>query len=437
MLDNWDIDSWKKYKVTQQPKWPNSEHLNDVINDLKLLPSIVFSGESRHLKKRLIEVENGKAFILQAGNCAEAFTDCTGPEIHNFLRIMLALSEILELELKKPVIKIGRIAGQYGKPRSNDFENINGVNLPVFRGENINSTLETLEARLADPLRLKEGYFRSVATLNLIRAFTQGSYFQGEYRKDWYEFPFSSNLNNIDLFERYKSGISMLMKKSEYKSADLLFISHEALVLDYESAFTRVDTIAGNYYNTSAHFLWLGDRTRDIDSAHVEYLRGINNPLGIKVGPNANFKELVDLIKRVNPINESGKIVLIVRFGILNFESLFNELIKEIKKTDLNVSFMIDPMHGNTKQVNGKKIRLFDDIFQETKRFIELCVENNVYPGGLHLEMTSKLVTECVGGEFGVEFNEVEHLYESLVDPRLNGAQVIELIIKIAKLLNK
>lgn len=437
MLKDWNIDSWKNYNATQQPRWTNNQLFTNVINELKSLPSIVFSGETRHLKKKLVEVEKGNAFILQAGNCAEAFSDCTGPEIHNFLRIMLALSEILELELNMPIIKIGRIAGQYGKPRSKDFENINGLDLPVFRGENINSTLNTLEGRLPDPLRLKEGYFRSVSTLNLIRAFTQGSYFQDEYRKDWYEFPFSKTLNNFDLFERYKLGISMLLNKPFCETEDLLFISHEALILDYESAFTRIDTITDHYYNTSAHFLWLGDRTREIDSAHVEYLRGINNPIGIKVGPNANFKELIDVIKRLNPKNECGKIVLIIRFGILNIETLLNELIKEIKKTDLNLSWMIDPMHGNTKQVNGKKIRLFDDIFQETKIFIEECIKNNVFPGGIHLEMTSKLVTECVGGEFGVNFNEVEHLYESLVDPRLNGAQVIEFIIKISKLFNK
>jgi 3-deoxy-7-phosphoheptulonate synthase len=303
--------------------------------------------------------------------------------------------------------------------------------MPVFRGENVNSCNANIFDRTANPNRLIEGYFRSAATLNLIRAFTQGNYSKENYRSDWFDFPYSDNVTNSNLFERYKKGMINVMSKSTTDKLSEIFISHEALILDYESAFTRIDTTTGGVYNTSAHFLWIGDRTRFLNSAHIEYIRGIENPIGIKVGPNYKASELIQIIKEINPLNESGKVLLILRFGLNDINDLLPSLIEIVRNQCLNVCWMVDPMHGNTKTVNGRKVRYFDDILSETISFFDICKLHNVSPGGIHLEMTSKLVTECIGGNLGVDKKELEYNYQSLVDPRLNGSQVIELILEI------
>jgi 3-deoxy-7-phosphoheptulonate synthase len=437
MNKNWHKDSWKNFDLVQQPSWPNSDELNTSLNTLEKLPALVFSGETRNLRKFLTEVEKGNSFIIQAGNCAESFDDCHGPEIHNFMRIMHFMAEILNETLKLPIVKIGRIAGQYGKPRSSNNEVINGQTMPVFRGENVNSCNANIFDRTANPNRLIEGYFRSAATLNLIRAFTQGNYSKENYRSDWFDFPYSGNVTNSNLFERYKKGMINVMSKSTTDKLSEIFISHEALILDYESAFTRIDTTTGGVYNTSAHFLWIGDRTRFLNSAHIEYIRGIENPIGIKVGPNYKASELIQIIKEINPLNESGKVLLILRFGLNDINDLLPSLIEIVRNQCLNVCWMVDPMHGNTKTVNGRKVRYFDDILSETISFFDICKLHNVSPGGIHLEMTSKLVTECIGGYLGVDKKELEYNYQSLVDPRLNGSQVIELILEINKRFKK
>lgn len=437
MNNNWNKDSWRNLDIVQQPIWPDPDELNNSINILEQLPALVFSGETRNLRRTLIEVEKGKCFIIQAGNCAESFEDCHGPEIHNFIRIMNFMAESLNESLKLPIVKIGRIAGQYGKPRSSENEIINGQSMPVFRGENVNSSNENVRDRTANPNRLIEGYFRSVATLNLIRAFTQGNYSGESYRSDWFDFPYSENITDSDLFKRYMEGMRNVISKSSSDKLSDIYISHEALILDYESAFTRIDTTSEGYYNTSAHFLWIGDRTRFLNSAHIEYIRGIENPIGIKVGPSCNTSELIQIIKKVNLQNDSGKVVLVLRFGVNDINNLLPILIQRIMQDKLNVSWMVDPMHGNTKTVNGRKVRFFDDILSETISFFDICNMHNVSPGGIHLEMTSKLVTECIGGNLGVDKNEIEYNYESLVDPRLNGSQVIELLLEINKRFKK
>lgn len=438
MSDNWSLDSWKRYKISQQPNWPNETKFKGVIEQLIKLPALVFSGETRNLRKELIEVEQGKSFILQAGNCAESFNDCNGPKIHNFLRIMQSMANQIESQTDYSVVKIGRIAGQYGKPRSSDFEEIDGVKIPVFRGVNINSPNPNVEERKPDPQRLVEGYFRSAATLNLIRAFTQGDYFNEIFSKDWLEFLISNNINDSTaLFARYKNGISRFFEEKTNKSQQKIYTSHEALFLDYEEVFTRVDTITADYYNTAAHFVWLGDRTRNINGAHCEYLRGIKNPVGIKIGPTAENLEILDIIKKLNPKNEQGKIVLIVRFGIDNIKEKFASMIQMVKDNHLHLSWMLDPMHGNTKVIGTKKTRYFADIVRETEEFIRICNLYDIHPGGIHIEMTSQLVSECIGGEFGVNKDEVEINYETLVDPRLNGAQTMEYISKLVELLKK
>jgi 3-deoxy-7-phosphoheptulonate synthase len=351
---------------------------------------------------------------------------------------MNTLEAILKNELRLPIIKIGRIAGQYAKPRSSNFEIIDGIEIPVFRGENVNSYIPNLNERTPNPLRLKEGYFMSVSTLNLIRAFLLGNYNDHKYFEDWFGFPNSIQISNSQLFERYKRGLSLnLISSQQNNESNNFFISHEALLLDYEQAFTRIDTTNGKYYNTSSHFLWLGERTRSLTSAHVEYLRGIGNPIGIKIGPNYNIDELLDIIRLINPENSNGKIVLIARLGIKNFKNQFPLLVKKITENLLNVIWMVDPMHGNTINFMNKKIRKYDDIFNETVIFIRECYRLNIHPGGIHLEMTSKLVSECVGGVYGVKNSEVDFKYETIVDPRLNGAQVVELILEISKILNR
>lgn len=438
MKNNWNLNSWKNYQISQQPEWPNFQSLEKVLKELRQLPSIVFSGETRELRQQLIKVERGFGFILQAGNCAETFSDCNGPEIHNYLRLMNTLETILKNEFRYPILKIGRIAGQYAKPRSNNLEIVDGIEIPVFRGENVNSFIPNLNERIPDPLRLKEGYFRSVSTLNLIRAFLLGNYGDNKYFDDWFEFPCSDKISNSQLFERYKKGLSLNLSYTQNNNqSNNFFISHEALLLDYEEAFTRIDTTNGIYYNTSSHFLWLGERTRSLNSAHVEYLRGIGNPIGVKIGPNYNIDELLEIIKVLNPENSQGKIVLIVRLGINNFKNQFPLLVKHITKNSLNVIWMVDPMHGNTVNFMNKKVRYFDDILNEVLIFLNECYRLNIHPGGIHLEMTSKLVSECLGGVYGVKDSEVNFKYETIVDPRLNGAQVVELILEISKILKK
>jgi 3-deoxy-7-phosphoheptulonate synthase len=436
MEDRVALHSWRNFEITQQPLWPDEKKLNFVLEELKKLPSLVFSGETRNLRKLLCEVERGNAFIVQAGNCAESFNDCHGPEIHNFLRIINFMGSILEGAFQIPVVKIGRVAGQYGKPRSSDFEIIDGVKLPVFRGENVNSLKEDLSDRTPNPDRLIEGYFRSAATLNLLRAFTQGNYGSDNYRSDWFHFPYSEKIVTSELFNRYIKGMSELLLKDSNTMSEV-FISHEALILEYETAFTRLDTTEGGIYNTSAHFLWIGDRTRSLNSAHVEYISQIENPIGIKVGPGSRSDEIVEVIKKVNPKNEAGKVVLIIRYGMENLRARLGELILKIKESGLNAIWMIDPMHGNTKTISGRKVRYFNDILCETVAFFEVCSLHNVFPGGIHLEMTSSLVTECIGGNHGVDYSELEYNYQSLVDPRLNGSQVIELLFEIHKKFQK
>ena len=433
MKNEWSKDSWRNFDLKQQPIWPNQNELNNSIKTLEKLPSIVFSGETRNLRKLLNEVEQGNSFIIQAGNCAESFEDCNGPEIHNFLRIMNFMDEILTKTLKMPIIKIGRIAGQYAKPRSSDSEIVNGKELPVFRGENINSFEDNLIARIANPNRLIEGYFRSVATLNLLRAFTQGNYSAENYRNDWFHFPYSEIITKSKLYNKYMQGMKDVMNKSSFDKVSEIYVSHEALILDYETSFTRIDTTQGGYYNTSAHFLWIGERTRYLNSAHIEYIRGIENPIGIKIGPNYITTEVIKIIKDVNPKNDKGKVVLILRLGFNNINHILKKLIDSINEHKLNVIWMVDPMHGNTKNISGRKVRFFDEILKETISFFDICYSENIFPGGIHLEMTSKLVTECIGGSLGVDNEELEYNYQSLVDPRLNGSQVVELLLEINK----
>jgi 3-deoxy-7-phosphoheptulonate synthase len=422
MNNTWNIYSWKNYKITQQPKWPDENELEMVLKDLNLLPSLVFAGEIRNLSESLFNLEKNNSFIIQAGNCAESFSNCNGPKIHNYLRVILQMASIIEDKSDKKIIKIGRIAGQYSKPRSASFDTIEGINYEVYRGDNINGVELDQFARTPKPANLIKGYFYSVATLNLIRAFTQGGYTDLKYNFDWIKHPFETEVNQY-IFE--SSFISLKNNNKTDNQLNDFYISHEALILDYEQAFTREDSIHGGYFNTSAHTLWIGDRTRFINSAHIEYVSGINNPIGIKIGPNCDPNELISILKDINPSNKTGRIMLIVRFGKDNITKL-GKLITHIEKNNLNVIWMSDPMHGNTKNHNGVKYRDFNDVLEEFLSFLKICKQESIYPGGVHLEITGEKVTECIGGSEGIQLDDLHKNYQSKVDPQLNALQATE-----------
>lgn len=430
----WSKYSWRNYPVSQQPGWCDYKDYTEIINKLNKLPSLVFSGETR----KLISILNTNSFLLQVGNCAESFDDCNGPKIHDFLRIFLQMASIIEYNSNIKVAKVGRIAGQYAKPRSSDYEKINEKFLPSYRGDIVNEIYPTFEARLPRPDRMLEGYYRSAATLNLIRAFIQGGYSDLENLNDWEEHFFINEISKNVKYTSFINSISNSLKtirENDYQN-DQIYISHEALLLDYEEAFTRLDTTFGGYYDTNAHFLWVGDRTRQLSSAHIEYISGIGNPVGIKVGPNYDIEELMMVVKKVNPKNIYGKLSLICRMGHENIKTKLQPIIERIKKDKLNVIWVCDPMHGNTFIYNDIKVRSVDDIISEIKTFFSTCFENKIKPGGVHLEITEENVTECIGGINGLELKDISENYTSKVDPRLNAAQALEIAFIISEQLN-
>ncbi len=440
----WSKDSWKHFQRAQSPQWYNTEVLNNTLSILSQLPALVFAGETRSLVSDLTQAENGDAFILQCGNCSENFVDCNGTKIHNFLRILLQMSTIISFLGGKPVVKIGRIAGQYAKPRSNETEIVNGIELPVYRGDMVNSFEPALEKRRHDPSRMLEGYFRSAATLNLIRAFAKGGYASLEQVQDWQKHYFT----DYPVMEKYREVASELISAINFmKTIQVhvnntafnevnLYTSHEALLLEYEEAMARIDTTTGLYYDTSAHMVWVGDRTRQPDGAHIEFLRGLNNPIGIKVGPEHNIPDIIDNIKILNPGNLPGKICLIVRFGISNIERYLRRLIQATKQHNCHVVWICDPMHGNTYvSSTGKKSRKLDDIFSEIRLFFQIHERENTVPGGLHLELTADNVTECIGGRSNIQEQDLDGNYTSTCDPRLNADQSVELAFYVSQLL--
>lgn len=440
MIENQNNKTWRNFEAAQQPLWPNKTELDKVLFELSKLPALVFSGETRNLISEIENVNNGSSFILQVGNCAESFTDCNGVKIHNFLRILLQMSMVLNFKTGKNIIKIGRVAGQYAKPRSTEFENINGQLLPSYRGDNVNSIEADYNKRIPDPNRLIEGYFRSAATLNLIRAFFQGGYNDIQNIKSWEDYYIESEIFKTDYYNKLKTDITQSLDRHKYNAGEFvsnyIYTSHEGLLLEYEEVFTRLDTVAGGYYDTSAHFLWIGERTRKIDGAHVEFFSGVGNPVGIKVGRGYDTSEIIKTIIKLNKENKKGKIVLIPRMG-KQFVNELNPLIVAVKDKKLNVTWVCDPMHGNTYTYKGCKVRSFNDITQEIKSFFEICKQNSILPGGVHLEITDENVTECEGGINGLTLSQICSNYTTKVDPRLNASQALELSFVIGDLLNE
>ena len=425
------------------PAYPDEAALNTVEKELASFPPLVFAGEARALKKALAEVAAGRAFMLQGGDCAETFSEHGADPIRDFFRVFLQMAVVLTFAASRPVVKIGRIAGQFAKPRSADMETQDGVVLPSYRGDIINDIAFTPGARTPDPHRMRKAYRQSAATLNLLRAFAQGGYADLERVHQWtlgfvagspagarYE----ELANRISETLNFMRACGITSESSERLRTTDFYTSHEALLLPYEEAFVRVDSTSGNYYATSGHFLWIGDRTRQLDHAHVEFMRGIKNPIGVKCGPSLDPEELLKLLDILNPANEPGRMTLIVRYGAEKVEKYLPALIRAVKREGKSVIWSCDPMHGNTiKAGSGYKTRPFNDIMREVGNFFDVCQAEGVYPGGIHVEMTGKNVTECTGGAQSISDTDLSNRYHTFCDPRLNADQALEMAFLVAE----
>ncbi|EAJ3001460.1 3-deoxy-7-phosphoheptulonate synthase class II [Campylobacter upsaliensis] len=442
----WRRDSWRAYPIKQHPVYPCENILKENLERLEKLPPLVFAGEVRQLKKSLAKVAKKEAFLLQGGDCAESFENFGANNIRDMFKILLQMAIVLTFAGGCPVVKIGRIAGQFAKPRSADYEELNGVSLPSYRGDIINGFEFSEKARIADPKRMLEAYYQSATTLNLLRGFAKGGLADLREVQRWnLGFVKKSELHKQyeDLSEKISSALAFMeacginANNTPNLREVSLYTSHEALLLPYEEALTRVDSLSGDFYDCSAHMLWIGERTREIDGAHVHFLSGVKNPLGVKIGPNAKAQDIINLSNKLNPNNEEGRLNIIVRMGADKIASNLPSIFKELKKEGLNLIYSIDPMHGNTVKVGDFKTREFDKIMQEVRYFFEVAISEGVYPGGVHLEMTGQDVTECTGGASNVTAQNLQNRYETQCDPRLNADQALELAFLIADLLKR
>ena len=438
----WQTDSWRKYKAKHIPKYPDMDHLADVEKTLKDFPPLVFAGEVRSLKKSLADVAEGRGFLLQCGDCAESFSEFHADNIRDTFRVILQMAVILTSGANLPVVKVGRMAGQFAKPRSSATETIDGVELPSYTGDIINGIQFDETKRQPDPERLLKAYSQAASTLNLLRAFADGGYADLRHVNSWnmgfvksgpqgerYRYlahQIQESLNFMEALGITSSNTPQLRRVSYYTC-------HEALLLPYEEALTRVDSTSGNVYNTSAHFVWIGDRTRFKDSAHVEFCRGIQNPIGIKCGPTLDPDDLIRFLDILNPKDEAGRITLITRFGHNKVKDYLPQLIRKVQEEGRSVVWSCDPMHGNTiKSSDGVKTRRFDQILAEVKKNIQIHKAEGAYAGGIHLEMTGQNVTECTGGLDDISEADLSNRYHTHCDPRLNANQAIELAFLLA-----
>ena len=447
-LEHWSPSSWRQHPKQQIPDYPDENLLNEVELELNQYPPLVFAGEARNLKKRLAQVSKGEAFLLQGGDCAESFQDFRANSIRDNLRVLLQMAIILMFSEKKNVIKVGRVAGQFAKPRSNDSETRNGVTLPTYRGDIINGFEFDLQSRTPDPKRMLRAYVQSAGTLNLIRAFNQGGYGALNQVHAWnlgfvsrteQNKKFNSIAQRIDETLAFMNAIGLSSESIPQIREVEFYTSHEALLLNYEQALTRQDSTTartnyeGDWFACSGHMLWLGERTRQLDGAHVEFLRGIMNPIGIKCSAKMKEAELLQLLDLLDPNREPGRITLITRMGHLEIESALPKLIRVLKKVGRQVVWCCDPMHGNTVTTkNGYKTRHFTNIIDEVRKFKEVHKAEGTYPGGVHFELTGRDVVECLGGGQEItESNLAQGLYETLCDPRLNASQALELAFQL------
>ena len=447
MKENWSPQSWKFKKALHQPVYDNVPKLNKITKKMKKLPPLVFAGEVRELKCELAKCADGKGFLLQAGDCAESFAEFHPNYIRDTFRVIMQMAVILSFASGVPVVKLGRLAGQFAKPRSSPIEKKGDLELPSYLGDMINCIDFSKKAREPDPERMIQAYNQAASTQNLLRAFAYGGYADLSTIQSWnLDFVkkskqgsnFKNLANRISECLNFMNACGVNNHNVRQLSETNFYISHEALLLPYESAFTRIDSTTGDWYNVGAHMLWIGDRTRDLNGAHVEFCSGISNPIGIKVGPTTEHNELVKVINRINPKNEAGKIILIVRMGARNIEKLYPPIIKAIKKNKLKVVWSCDPMHANTEKAkSGYKTRNFKNILSEVKSFFKVHKSEGTYAGGIHLEMTGQNVTECMGGMQKISDKDLSSRYHTHCDPRLNASQSIELAFLIASHLKK
>ncbi|MFT7647394.1 MAG: 3-deoxy-7-phosphoheptulonate synthase [Candidatus Poriferisodalaceae bacterium] len=446
MSDTWTPTTWQSRAAGQQPDWPDTSELDVALHELGRRPPLVFAGEARRLTERLGEVANGHSFVLQAGDCAESFELSTADAIRDKLKIVLQMAAVLQYSAGLPIVKIGRIAGQFGKPRSSGTESREGLELPSFRGHIVNDVDFEESARRPDPRRLLRAYDTSAATLNLLRAFTRGGFADLRQVHHWnQEFVASSPegqryeamANGIDAAMRFMDACGIDLDSASMSQVDF-YTSHEALLLGYEQALTRRDSLTDDWYDCSAHMLWIGERTRELDGAHVEFLRGVHNPIGCKIGPSVTPAEVVELCEALNPNRIPGRLTLITRMGADKLRDVLPAIVRAVTDADQPVVWECDPMHGNTYSTdNGIKTRHFDDILAEVNGFFEVHDAENTWPGGVHIELTGDAVTECVGGGDGLAPEQLSDRYETMCDPRLNGRQSLDLAFRVAELLKQ
>lgn len=437
----WTPDSWRAMPIRQVPEYPDPARLKAIEDKVRRFPPLVFAGEADRLKAQLARAGDGHAFVLQGGDCAESFADFHANTIRDTFRVLLQMAVVLTFGAALPVVKLGRMAGQFAKPRSSDVETIDGVTLPSYRGDIINGPEFTAEARVPDPGRMEFAYLQSAATLNLLRAFATGGYADLHEVHRWnLDFAARSPLagkyadlaHRIDETLRFMGacGMSDLPQVRETE----FYTSHESLLLPFEEALTRQpSTHPGRWFACSAHFLWIGDRTRQPDGAHVEFLRGVANPIGMKVGPSMDPAELVQLTEILNPANEKGRLTLIARMGADKVEQKLPALLRAVKRAGRNVVWLCDPMHGNTVKAGDYKTRSFDAILGEVRRFFDCHAAEGTVPGGVHVEMTGQNVTECLGGAHRLTEADLAGNYATFCDPRLNAEQSLELAFLIAE----
>ena len=433
------LDAWESLPIKQQPVWPDSTVLTSVTAELAKLPPLVFAGEVDQLKDRLARVARGDAFLLQGGDCAETFEGATADKIRNRVKTILQMAVVLTYGAAMPVVKMGRMAGQFAKPRSSDSETRDGVTLPAYRGDIVNGYDFTLESRTADPHRIVQGYHTAASTLNLIRAFTQGGFADLREVHSWNK-GFAENPAN-KRYEQVAKDIDRAIKFMAAAGADFeslktveFYSSHEGLLMDYERPMTRIDSRTGNPYNTSAHFLWIGERTRDLDGAHIDFFSRIQNPIGVKLGPSTSVDDVRKLIDILDPNREPGRLTFITRMGAGVIRDALPPLLEAVRDSDALPVWVTDPMHGNgITTPNGYKTRQFDDVVDEVKGFFDAHRQVGTFPGGIHVELTGDDVTECLGGSEMIDEETLSSRYESLCDPRLNHKQSLELAFLVAE----
>ena len=445
MSRTWTPTTWQTFPAVQQPDWPDSGDLDRALKQIAALPPLVFAGEARSLLASLGQVASGNAFLLQAGDCAESFEEFTAVNIREKLRVILQMAVMLTYSMGVPVVKVGRIAGQFAKPRSNATETVGGVELPVFRGHMVNDPSPHLDSRVPNPERLVQAYHQAASTLNLVRAFTKGGFADLNRVHAWNQ-EFVASSAEGQRYEQVASEVERALAFMRACGIDTethsalhqvdVYTSHEALILGYEEALTRQDSLTGDWYDCSAHMLWIGERTRQLDGAHVEFLRGVGNPIGCKIGKSTTVDYVLELCEKLNPARIPGRLTLITRMGSSDVEEALRPLLRAVRDAGHPVVWACDPMHANTFTApNGRKTRHFEDIVSEITGFVRAHRAEGTWPGGIHIELTGENVTECLGGGEGLSNDDLDTRYETVCDPRLNARQSLDLAFRVAELI--